>query len=314
MDRSAVPSRVSMRLAASYVGGAIAIVCVALVAWQVSQLTTELAPYFRDWGTLAGLVGFAVVYALSLFLVALAWVALIPRDEVVPTAHDLIRVYGVTSIAKYLRGNVFHFAGRQIVGARLGLSHAAMARATAVESLLSVAMALGVALLVAAVGADADAVLRSWQDFAAVLVVALVAVSLWLASRQIFVGQGVAPLDSRAVLAAISCAAGFFGVSAVIAVATDALLQSTTASSAAIGAAYLFAWTIGYVVPGAPGGVGVREATLLGLLASTTAPPGILALALATRFVTTLGDALFAGLCSILPTPLMRQSVEERRP
>ena len=307
-----MPQRVSMRAAAPYVGGAVAIACGALVAWQISQLMAELAPYFRDWGTIAGLVGFAFVYALSLFLVASAWVALIPRDRIGPPARALVRAYGVTSLAKYLPGNVFHFAGRQIVGARLGLSHAVIARATAVESLLSVAMALGVALLAVAVGSEADAVLPFPRSFVAGLVVALVVISLLLVSRRWLVGLGVAALDPLAVLVAASFAAAFFAVSAVIAVATNALVQPTEAPSAAIGAAYLFAWTIGYVVPGAPGGVGVREATLLGLLASTTPAPGILAFVLATRFITTLGDALFAAFCSVLPTQPVSPSLEER--
>ena len=309
-----MPPRLSVKTAASYVGGGVATVCVALLAWRISQLTGELAPYFRDWAMLVALLGFAVAYALSLFLLAFAWVLLIPRDRATPIARELVRVYGVTSIAKYLPGNVFHFAGRNIVGARLGLSHAAMARATVVESLLSVAMALGVALLVAAGSSAAGAVLRSRGGFVAVLVVALLAVSLWLASRRLSVGVGVPALDPRAVLFACSCAAAFFAVSAVIAVATNALLQPTAAPSATIAAAYLLAWTIGYVVPGAPGGVGVREATLLGLLASTTAAPGILALALATRFITTLGDALFAALCSVLHTRPVPQSLAEGQP
>jgi hypothetical protein len=301
----------TIRAAAPYVGSAVAIACIALVVWRVSGLTAELAPDFRDWGTLAGLAGLAAIYALSLFLLAFAWVLLIPRDGAVPTARVLIRVYGVTSIAKYLPGNVFHFAGRQIVGGRLGLSQAAMARATAVESLLSVAMALGVAVLIAVVGSRADALLASRRGFVVLLIIALVAVSLLLASRRLSVGGGVPALDPQVVLFASSCAAAFFAISAGIAVGADALLQPMAGPSAAIGAAYLLAWTIGYVVPGAPGGVGVREATLLVLLASTIAAPNILALALATRFITTLGDALFAALCWLLPTRPISQSLEE---
>jgi glycosyltransferase 2 family protein len=310
-----VPPRLSIRAAAPYVGSAVAIACVALVAWQVSRLAAELDPYFDGWGTLAGLVGFAVVYAVSLFLVAFVWVLLIPRAGVVPTARELVRVYGVSSIAKYLPGNVFHFAARQIVGARLGLSHAAMARATAIEALLSVAMALGVALAVT-IGSASEAVLRPGRSVATllVLVLALVTVSLLLVSRRLSVGIRMEAVKARTVLFAGLCSAAFFAISAIIAVATDTFLRPAAAPSAAIGAAYLVAWTVGYVVPGAPGGLGVREATLLGLLASTTAAPGVLALALATRFITTLGDALFAALCAALPARPMPQSLEESRP
>ena len=89
----------SLRRAAPYVGGAVALTCVALLAWRVSQLFAELAPFFSDGATLVGLLGFATVYALSLFLVAFAWLLLIPRDGAAPSTRALIRVYGVTSIA-----------------------------------------------------------------------------------------------------------------------------------------------------------------------------------------------------------------------
>lgn len=65
----------------------------------------------------------------------------------------------------------------------------------------------------------------------------------------------------------------------------------------AVTAAWLcLAWMAGYLVPGAPGGLGVREAVLLLGLAPTVGEPSALAAAASYRMVTVLSDVVCAGL------------------
>ena len=56
---------------------------------------------------------------------------------------------------------------------------------------------------------------------------------------------------------------------------------------------YALAWAIGFVVPGAPGGLGVREAMLLTFLSGAVEDKSVLIAAILFRVATTLGDALF---------------------
>jgi len=62
---------------------------------------------------------------------------------------------------------------------------------------------------------------------------------------------------------------------------------------------FALAWTLGLVVPGAPGGLGVFEAALLLRLSSVLAEPAVLAVALSYRLVVTLADLLAAGLVGL---------------
>jgi len=57
-------------------------------------------------------------------------------------------------------------------------------------------------------------------------------------------------------------------------------------------AAFALAWVVGFVTPGAPGGLGVREGLMLLMLAPvyTAASAGVLVIAL--RIATTLGDVM----------------------
>ena len=62
---------------------------------------------------------------------------------------------------------------------------------------------------------------------------------------------------------------------------------------------FALAWTVGLVVPGAPGGLGVFEAVLLLRLGGGLAAAPLLAVALSYRLVATLGDVLASLLADL---------------
>ena len=68
------------------------------------------------------------------------------------------------------------------------------------------------------------------------------------------------------------------------------------ASTAAI---YILAWLIGFAIPGAPGGLGVREVFIVVNLTPATGEPKALVFALMMRLASTIGDVLFfvVGIC-----------------
>ena len=60
--------------------------------------------------------------------------------------------------------------------------------------------------------------------------------------------------------------------------------------------AFSFAWLLGLVVPGAPGGVGVFEATALALLEQKFAPAIVLSAVAFYRLISVLAETFAAGL------------------
>jgi len=63
---------------------------------------------------------------------------------------------------------------------------------------------------------------------------------------------------------------------------------------------YTAAWIIGYVSPGAPGGIGVREAALVALLGPSLGEGTAVSVACGLRCVTILGDLLLFAACQCL--------------
>jgi hypothetical protein len=231
----------------------------------------------------------ALIYGLAGLLLAEAWRQLLATEPTGRPASRYHAVYGRTQIAKYLPGNVFHFAGRQWLGRALGHSQAVLALASVTETALLVAVAGALALPLAAdhLGGLPDLV---------VLAVVLGLLTALLVPRL----RQWLPATPRLTRAALLYGAFFLvagGVLWLLALSLDAAgqLGLWTAVSA-----FALCWIAGFATPGAAAGIGVREAVLIMVLDDRLGPEISLAVALALRLATACGDVLFFALAMIL--------------
>lgn len=246
-----------------------------------------------------------LVYAIVCSLLSFAWLALLRAQGVsssLLTRSEAWALYGKTQIAKYIPGNVFHFAGRQVLGKQKGMAHSTLAVALFLEILFQFLAAALLSLLAA------KSILArfeiSWSEFFPWIVLSCAVLSiivLWgLSSR---LKQAWPSLFWSPLAGSFIAYLAFFVFSGLLFMSTVFLASSgsVTASLAAwpflIGS-YAFAWAVGFVIPGAPGGLGVREAFLMAMLESSKPGAGLLVGIVVFRLVTTLGDILY--FCSSL--------------
>lgn len=275
---------------------AAAIYLIAVLA--TSDLSAAAAGLSAEALTVA--VATAAVYGATLYLLAFAWSMTLLRPG--PNPADLsaaVKAYAVTSFAKYLPGNVFHFVGRQVAAKRMGLTHIAAGQASAVEvgGHLLVAALLTVALLPFA-AADV-----SWADTLPVppaygLPLLVLGLAISIAALYHFArGKWTVPLlpSWRRLCLAALCQLVFFLLYAALgALMALVVFDAPLRLAPHFALACLVAWLVGFVTPGAPGGLGVREACLLLLLAPYGEPPVILAFAGLSRLSLLAGEAVFA--------------------
>lgn len=244
----------------------------------LAYLVRTVAAY--DWASLdkslsgtawALTIGSALAYATILLLLAQGWAVLADPIRRLKGA-ELVRIYGLGVVAKYLPGSVFQYAARQVQGGKAGLAQGLMAR----SSLIEAGMHIPAALLAGAI---------LWVGAGAVGLAILLAVGL-TGSRIL--------LNPAARVACYQMV--FFSGLALLALMLAAWgLQ--VGNPDRLAAAFMLAWVAGFLVPIAPGGIGVREAALIALAAaSSSGDPAAHALlvgqfALLMRVVTTLGDA-----------------------
>ena len=228
-----------------------------------------------------------------------------------------IRTYLKTNIAKYLPGNVWHLYGRVQASQTAGFTVGAATLSVLLEPLLMAAAALMVAL--------AGIRQANWGIQVISLTLVLVGVSPPILNPVLrILGKAKASKSSLAPLtfpstsaqetAPSSTASGALqlkryplcpllgelvflllrGVGFLWIVLAFQPLQLSQVQP--LLGAFSFAWLLGLVVPGAPGGIGVFEATAIALLQSQLPPAIILSAVALYRLVSTLAEAIGAGL------------------
>lgn len=236
------------------------------------------------WAFLGLLV---LVYGASNTLLARAWWQLLKQVRLQTPWSWVLKTYGITQINKYIPGNIFHLAGRQALGMSAGLAARPLAQSALWElALLAVLGGLYGAL----------AVPLGWPQMSPAT-----AAVLW-ASLLVGGYAALCGVRARPVALAMCWQAGFLMTSGAVFIAVLLMTNHTSdlAYSAwpALCGAYVLAWLAGLVTPGAPAGVGVREAVLLLLLGGQFAPADLLVAVVLGRAVTASGDLLFY-LCSL---------------
>ncbi|MFC3785510.1 hypothetical protein GGR90_000267 [Sphingopyxis italica] len=245
---------------------------------------TELA---IGGGTLAAA---AALYALTQVSSAIAWIAgLRAMGYAMPLALGL-RINLVAQIGKYLPGNVAHFLGRAGLAASAGIRFAGSGLATLVEILATLIAATAVTVMALSLdpapiavisGALADnGLLQLAAGGGATLAIAVVL--SWM------------KVPARAFFAASLCLAASFLLTGLSFHFLVAALAPVPLSPAATIGIFAVAWAVGYVIPGAPAGLGVREAVLMAWLGPLVGAGTAIACVLLHRILTAVVDGLAA--------------------
>jgi hypothetical protein len=252
------------------------------------------------------IIALGMIHAMLLILIAVAWGCFLRTFGVAASWHEIIVVFGRANLAKYLPGNVFEFVGRQMMGNDRHWSNFAVLSSTIFEILAIVFAAAIVTLMLLAI-----APLRNIPAAGPIFLVAALVVSTFVAAALFFIsarkflpfrdliGRTTALLHSPALPIALLLYLVFFCAFGEMTVAT---LYGITGRwvwslSHPFTVAYTAAWFVGYVTPGAPGGVGVREAALVVLLGPSLGEATALSVAAGLRLLTMLGDLLLFVMC-----------------
>jgi glycosyltransferase 2 family protein len=271
-----------------WAGSALAAVGIIFVAIRLRDYSgqIDLKDFGRELWWVVG--GCALVYGLSNAMLALAWWNLLRQFGTDPSRRWAIRTYGISQLAKYVPGNIFHLAGRQAIGMAAGVPGWSLAKSSIWElGLIALAGSLFGLLALPLVFASLPLQLGVSGFVLAVMIVAAVL-------RTSF---------GPAAVWAFGWYVGFLAMSGVLFVS---LIGATFPSAVASGAnwivlcgAYVLAWLAGLLTPGAPAGVGVRELVLLFLLKGLVGESELLLAVVLGRVVTVVGDLLFFVIASL---------------
>jgi glycosyltransferase 2 family protein len=265
-----------------WLGSGLAIIGVVFVAIRLRAYWIDLDFSRVTLSIWLSIAVFAMLYGLANLLLASAWWHLLIHFGAPVTKAASVKIYGVSQLAKYLPGNIFHLAGRQALGMAAGISAGVLAKSTLWE--------LG---LIALTGT-----LFGWlilpiffPAYPKIASTIILLGSAWLTANMLkrFAGRETTLAFIWQIL--------FLATSGGIFVALLGIIAGSEVIPAKlwlmIGGAYIVAWLAGLVTPGAPAGVGVREMILLLLLKGMIHEADLLMAILLGRLVTVAGDLLF---------------------
>ncbi|MDQ8186383.1 hypothetical protein [Pelagicoccus sp. SDUM812002] len=271
------------------VGVALTLLACFFVWKAVRGQADEVLPYLSSREFLVAGISCSLLWVLLNAVLGLLWRELLGLTGSEVGRLDSVRISLLTQVAKYLPGNVFHFAGRIVLAGSLGISK----KRAGVATLLEAVFLVGVASLIS-LRLIATLPYGPWV-MGAGLVLFLVAVSfakkklerLW---REVKLERsGLVRILALAVvfslLVFVIQATMFFWIESTLFGGLDLSpwqrLELVSAS-----------WGAGFLVVGSPGGLGVREYVFSYFADSGEVGPRLVAIAAITRLCSIAGDLL----------------------
>ena len=286
----------SMRTLARWIGRLLMLLALGFVIQGLYRNWTAIAEWDPTGFEIAAILVLAFAYGAALVLLAENWhliVSLFGPEKRTQTYRSYIRAH----VAKYLPGNVAHLIGRGLILRGGLLSDRQLVTATGIELATAPAAALVCLVCLGASGGMAfilpGASSALWQVALVVGLLGCLAGAytlsrFWRVTRQnllVFVRMTAL---STAFMAAL-------GVQFAV-----LFKMLSPAPTGPLMAAAILAWLLGFLTPGAPGGIGTREAALVLFMSELGTPGSVLISAALLRIVTTVGDLLFFGAGQIL--------------
>ena len=253
----------------------------------------------------------ALIYALIIPISAWAWSRLLARQGEAWGVARLAGLMGIMQLAKYIPGNVAQHASRAALALRAGMGGRALAVTVVQETVLATAASLMVGLPALALsapgltqipeGARVPMLVAGVLLAVAVLVLGSVTVSpAQLADHhsrwaRALGGAGGLPGPATTLPAIAAYMVNYVVIGIGLWLVARSAGLPLQVDLALVTAAFSLAWLLGFLAPGAPAGLGVREGIMLILLAGAAPDPHLLLFVMLARAVTLLGD----GVCFV---------------
>lgn len=265
-------------------------------------------PYHLFLFLLLGPVGAGLLY-----LVAGSWADILNYIEPRPVSRrELSAVYIRANIAKYLPGNVMNLIGRNVMAGRLGFAQKNIAMSTVLEIILFACTTLTLAVLLSL--GEIRRILVAFRTYGSGRLLLLEIA----AGLTVLTGAGVLIRRNRArfqmicerfcnldfvrvcIRAAGSYSIYFVSCGVMLGLLLCVMLNDRLSAGDFLSVAgiYILSFFLGYITPGAPGGMGVREAVLLLLLTPIVGNEHAVVASVLHRILTVYSDVVIYLACT----------------
>lgn len=296
-------SKEQLKKAGKLIGNFISLLSIIFIIYAVWKLGFDFSSIDNWYLFLAVAAVSVIVKGATVYISGYVWSSWLHffamRDI---DMREAVCVYAKANIGKYLPGNVMHYVERNLFATNLGISQKKLAVSTVLE-VISLVLAAGILAVCTSAGQLRQSLQAIFgESYLQILMLAiagilLLAIILWLVLRKKlipvlkeyswkkFAGTSLLSLTGNAV---VLVALG------LIMVVLYAYMGGTVTwmNGSLIVSGYVIAWVLGFIIPGASGGIGVRELIITLLLGSVVGTEMVLTLSVIHRLITIVGDFL----------------------
>jgi hypothetical protein len=285
----------------SFLGRVLTLLSLAFFFIKLLQNVQSLSALQITVSSVALVTGGVLLFMLLYILLVRAWMVILKGGGVDISLVRAYRIMGESQIGKYLPGNIYHYVRRVSLGSKEGLPTESCILSLGVETVLLAFTALAISLIgflsgrldlawfLGRVGVERY---RSIGLIVLVIVAGIVIggafshrIRRWLKARL----EYLHPV--RVVTAVLLYALFFACVGGFIAFLLGSLWNINASPGwYALSWGFTLAWLLGFITPGAPGGIGIREIVFVGLFSSEIGEGTAVSLAVIVRVITSLSD------------------------
>jgi uncharacterized membrane protein YbhN (UPF0104 family) len=290
------------------VGLVISLLAVAFFVWTARGHLADLSRLELGPGAVLGIGGALVAHILLIVVDGAGWTLLLRGVGQPARVTEALGIFAVSQFAKYVPGNVAQHIGRVLLARQRGFDATPVAMTLVLEAAWAVGTGAVIAMFTLVVVGGNQLAPGHFVPWWQVALVALIAFAGPPTGLHVLARFAPAALSRRMggrdmVLPNFWAFAWYCGVAtssyAFLGLGVDLLARGLYGAEShflMLTGIMSVAWLIGFLLPGAPAGLGVRELVLLGLLGRIYDPSTSAQLALLLRLVSTGADAVGLGL------------------
>lgn len=292
-----------------HIGHLFVIIALYYIAQSISSLNIEIASlyiYFTLGNVFLSLISLSL-YVLVLYIGSLLWVFLLhalSRNFNLPT-KSLVKVYSKSNLGKYLPGNVMHYVARNVLAKNHLLSHRIIAASSFIEItliLISATLLLTAITFSSTIDVNIDRYNQYFSYnhlFFALCILLIFIIFIFIFRKNFSLNIKNIKLSIPSFHVLLLATSGYIAIYLVLGISQLLIMvifdnvELTSYNYWNILYVFVFSWVIGFIVPGAPGGIGIREAIFILLLSQNYSEQAIILVAISYRLINIVGDVIF---------------------
>jgi len=291
-----------MKSAIKWIGSLVA--CVALIYFglKFKDQMSEAMPLILDWKNLVWWILGSLAVAPQMACAALAWQCILSGLGARINSLSAIRIVFLSQFARYIPGNVGHHMGKLVLAKSEGIAVKQGALSILVETVMVLLIGLSISAISLPEQLFGYLAERNWTWVFLPAVVLLVVCLVWVAMKG-FDASAIRRFrtellqDWRGKVGLLLQVVIYYTINFLFIGGLAWLLATQVFGAHELSLLQLtsimaFCWTVGFLAPGAPAGLGVREVIALALLANSYEPDVATGIVLLHRLVLTTGDLL----------------------